>query len=64
MLTSTPAAMSKAAEKPMFEFPYRSRVIGITRRSRIAAVTAQKEVSNKFYLGNSTTPNLGVRRIS
>ncbi|MEN9862872.1 MAG: hypothetical protein RLZZ601_636 [Pseudomonadota bacterium] len=43
------------------EFPYLSRFLRVTHRSRSAAVTARKEVGNKFYLGNSTTPNFGVR---
>ena len=61
MPTSAVAAISKVAEKPTVEFPYRSRVLKITHRSRIAAPPARKEVSNKFYIGNSTTPNFGVR---
>lgn len=49
------AEMRPAVIKLMVEFPYQRRVLGIAHRSRIAAVTARKEVSNKFYLGNSTT---------
>ena len=41
--------------KATVEFPYRSRFLRVTHRSRSAAVTARKEVGNKFYLGNSTT---------
>ena len=43
----------------MVEFPYQSRVLKIAHRSRIAVAVARKEVSNKFYLGNSTTPFFG-----
>ena len=45
--------------KATVEFPYRSRFLRVTHRSRSAAVTARKEVGNKFYLGNSTTPFFG-----
>lgn len=58
------AEMRPAVIKLMVEFPYQRRVLGIAHRSRIAVTAARKEVSNKFYLGNSTTPNLGVRRLS
>lgn len=54
---------SQSAKKlSMVEFPYLSRFLRITHRSRSAAVTARKEVSNKFYLGNSTTPNFELAR--
>ena len=59
MPTSAVAAISKVAEKPTVEFPYLSRFLRVTHRSRSAAVTARKEVGNKFYLGNSTTPFFG-----
>ena len=41
------------------EFPYRSRVLKITHRSRFVVAATRKEVGNKFYLGNSTTPFFG-----
>lgn len=54
MLNIAVAAISKAVEKPMVEFPYRSRVLKITHRSRSAVPAARKEVGNQFYRGNST----------
>lgn len=51
----------RAKKLSTVEFPYLSRFLRVTHRSRSAAVTARKEVGNKFYLGNSTTPNFGVR---